>query len=232
LPPIRTRPRCVLLERRKRVITKPAATESAATALWLRPLLKSTEVEELRRGGSDNAEHHPHRDGKRDQRASLGKDAQVPWHALGVHKNLPRRKLALRLCDESQIAVKCVPSVRTKRSNSPCPLRVPTTDIGTAEGIKQRSFRLSPGLLGSGRYFTSPGDRFCRVAGKLIGVLIVIALRRAAVHPARTVGHRWRLAQPPFACSRSARFRPVHDQVTGVDSPTRISPPSMLRWSA
>jgi hypothetical protein len=53
----------VLLERRKRFITKPAATEPAATALWLRPLLKSAEIEELRRGGSDHAEHHPRRDG-------------------------------------------------------------------------------------------------------------------------------------------------------------------------
>ena len=53
----------VLLERRKRVVTKPAATEPAATALWLRPLLKSAEIEELRRGGSDHAEHHPRRDG-------------------------------------------------------------------------------------------------------------------------------------------------------------------------
>ena len=47
----------------KHVVTKPAATEPAATALWLRPLLKSAEIEELRRGGSDNAEHHPRRDG-------------------------------------------------------------------------------------------------------------------------------------------------------------------------
>jgi hypothetical protein len=53
----------VLLERLKRVITKPAATEPAATALWLRPLLKSAEIEELRRGGSDNAKHHSRRDG-------------------------------------------------------------------------------------------------------------------------------------------------------------------------
>jgi hypothetical protein len=52
----------MLLERRKRVVTKPAATEPAAT-LRLRPLLKSTEIEELRRGGSDHSEHHPRRDG-------------------------------------------------------------------------------------------------------------------------------------------------------------------------
>jgi hypothetical protein len=30
------------------------------------------------------------------------------------------------------------------------------------------------------------------------------------------VGHRWRLARLPFACSRSARFRAVHDQMTGL----------------
>ena len=53
----------VLLERLKRVITKPAATEPAATALWLRPLLKSAEIEELRRGRSDNAEYHSRREG-------------------------------------------------------------------------------------------------------------------------------------------------------------------------
>ncbi len=46
----------MLLERLKHVVTKPAATEAAATALWLRPLLESAEIEELRRGGSDNAE--------------------------------------------------------------------------------------------------------------------------------------------------------------------------------
>jgi hypothetical protein len=57
--------------------------------LWLRPLLKSAEIEELRRGGSGNAEHHSRRDGYRNQRASLGKDAQLSWfvrHALGPHK--------------------------------------------------------------------------------------------------------------------------------------------------
>jgi hypothetical protein len=53
----------MLLERRKRVVTKPATTEPAATALWLRPLLKSAPIEELSRGGSDHAEHHPRRDG-------------------------------------------------------------------------------------------------------------------------------------------------------------------------
>ena len=52
-----------LLERRKRIVTKPAAAETAATALWLRPLLISAEIEELRRGGSDHADHHRRRDG-------------------------------------------------------------------------------------------------------------------------------------------------------------------------
>ena len=50
--------RRLLLERPKRVVTKPAAT-----ALRLRPLLKSAVIEELRRGGSDNAEHNSRRDG-------------------------------------------------------------------------------------------------------------------------------------------------------------------------
>jgi hypothetical protein len=53
----------VLLERLIHVVTKPASTEPAATALWLLPLLKSAEIEELRRGRSDNADHHPRRDG-------------------------------------------------------------------------------------------------------------------------------------------------------------------------
>jgi hypothetical protein len=54
------------LERRKRVVTKPAAAETAATALWLRPLLKSAETKKLCRGGSDQAEHQTHRDGQRN----------------------------------------------------------------------------------------------------------------------------------------------------------------------
>jgi hypothetical protein len=45
LPP---RLRRLRLEPLKRVTTKPAGTEPAATALWLRPLLKSAEIEELR----------------------------------------------------------------------------------------------------------------------------------------------------------------------------------------
>jgi hypothetical protein len=113
----------VLLERLKTVVTEPAATEPTATALRLRPLLKSAEIEELRRAGSDNPEHHPRRDCQRHQRAALGKDAQLFWfvqHALGPHKteSLPQHKLALRLCDESQITVKCVivSADQTKRS--------------------------------------------------------------------------------------------------------------------
>ena len=41
----------MLLERLKHVVTKPAATEPAGTALWLRSLLESAEIEELRRVG-------------------------------------------------------------------------------------------------------------------------------------------------------------------------------------
>jgi hypothetical protein len=51
------------LVRLKRVITKPAAAEPTATALWLRPLLISAEIEELRRAGSDNAKHDRRGDG-------------------------------------------------------------------------------------------------------------------------------------------------------------------------
>jgi hypothetical protein len=69
----------VLLERIRHVVTKPAATPTAATALRLRLLLKSAEIEELRRAGSDNAEHHPCRDCQRNQRAARGKDAQLSW---------------------------------------------------------------------------------------------------------------------------------------------------------
>ena len=53
----------MLLVRPKHVIAKPAATEPASPALWLRPLLISAEVEELRRGRSGNAEHHRRGDG-------------------------------------------------------------------------------------------------------------------------------------------------------------------------
>jgi hypothetical protein len=63
LPPLPTRLGRALLVRLKHVITKPAATEPTATALWLRPLLKSAEIEELRLGGSDHAEHHRRGDG-------------------------------------------------------------------------------------------------------------------------------------------------------------------------
>jgi len=51
------------LVRLEHIITKPAAAEPTATALWLRPLLISAEVEELRRAGPDNAEHHRRGDG-------------------------------------------------------------------------------------------------------------------------------------------------------------------------
>ena len=118
----------MLLGRLKIVVTKPAATTEAATttpaatapaatALWLRlrlrPLLESAEIEELRRAGSDNTEHHPRRDRQRNQRAAFGKDAQLSWfvqHTLGPHatESLPQRRLALKLRDESQITVKCV----------------------------------------------------------------------------------------------------------------------------
>jgi hypothetical protein len=50
------------MERVNNVVTKPAATEPTATALWLRPLLKSAEIEELRRAGAGSAEHHPRSD--------------------------------------------------------------------------------------------------------------------------------------------------------------------------
>ena len=61
------------------MIAKATPATEPATALWLRPLLKSAEIEELRRAGSDNAEHHPRRDCQRNQRAALGKDAQFFW---------------------------------------------------------------------------------------------------------------------------------------------------------
>jgi hypothetical protein len=60
----------LLLERRKRVVTKPAAT-----ALRLRPLLKSAEIKKLCRGGSDQAERQTQSDGQRNQPTTPGKDA-------------------------------------------------------------------------------------------------------------------------------------------------------------
>ena len=65
----------MLLKRRKRVVTKPAATKTTATALLLWTLLKSAEIEKLCRGGADEAEHQTHRDGQRNQPTTLGKDA-------------------------------------------------------------------------------------------------------------------------------------------------------------
>jgi len=49
LPSLQARLRYALLERPVRVIAKPATTEPATAALRLRPLLKSAEIEKLRR---------------------------------------------------------------------------------------------------------------------------------------------------------------------------------------
>jgi hypothetical protein len=74
----------VPLERRKRLVTIPPAT-----SVWLRLLLKSAEIKELRRGGADHAECHRPRDRYRNQRTALGEDAQLfqfVRHALGPHE--------------------------------------------------------------------------------------------------------------------------------------------------
>ena len=70
----------MLLVRRIRVVTKPAATalfvtKPAAAALWLRPLLISAEIKKLCGGRSGHAQHQSHRDGQRNQPTTLGKDA-------------------------------------------------------------------------------------------------------------------------------------------------------------
>src|SRR6185369_117741 len=96
--------RVLLLVRRIRVVTKPAATallvtEPAAAALFvakpatalrlrLRPLLISAEIEKLCRGRSGHAQYQPHRDGQRNQPTTLGKGAflfRFLWHAPGPH---------------------------------------------------------------------------------------------------------------------------------------------------
>jgi hypothetical protein len=56
--------------------------------MGLRPLLKSTEIEELRRSRSDHAEHQPHRDGQRNQPTTLCEDGSPfwsVWHAWTAH---------------------------------------------------------------------------------------------------------------------------------------------------
>jgi hypothetical protein len=82
----------LLLVRRIRVVTKPAATallvtEPAAAALRLRPLLVSAEIEKLCRGGF-HAQHQSHGDSQRNQPTTLGKGAFLLWslwHAPGPH---------------------------------------------------------------------------------------------------------------------------------------------------
>src|ERR1043166_7970347 len=92
----------LLLVRRIRVVTKPAATallvpepaatalfiaKPAATALRLRSLLVSAEIEKLCRGGF-HAQHQSHGDSQRNQPTTLGKGAFLLWslwHAPGPH---------------------------------------------------------------------------------------------------------------------------------------------------
>ena len=107
MPP---RPGRLLRERLKRVTTKPAATEPAATALWLRPLLKSAEIEELRRTGSNYAEKRPQRHTQRNEQAASGKHTHSFWpvgHGRTAQNGEPASTIALRRYNKSQIIVKC-----------------------------------------------------------------------------------------------------------------------------
>jgi hypothetical protein len=73
-----------LLKRTRSVVTKPAATEPAVTALRRRPLLKSAKIEKLCRGGSAKAEQQHRRNRKRDQWDASGQAAafRLVGHAL------------------------------------------------------------------------------------------------------------------------------------------------------
>jgi len=106
LPPIPTRG--LLLERLKRAVAKPAATEPATTALWL--LLKSAEIEELRRTGSNYAEKRPQRHSQRNEQAASGKHTHSFWpvgHGRTAQNGEPASTIALRRYNKSQIIVKC-----------------------------------------------------------------------------------------------------------------------------
>src|SRR5260370_23438865 len=85
-------------------------------------------------------------------------------------RTCPDTKLALGLYGESQITVKCVTvsADQTKQqamSASGFPGRVKTPDVGTAQGIKQRSFRLTPGPFGSGPILHVAGRSLLRGSG-------------------------------------------------------------------
>ena len=92
LPPlptrlIPTRLGTALLEWPKHVVAKPSAAKPAATALWRRPLLKSAEIEKLRRGGTCKAEQHRRRNCQRNERAaSVTHVSRLVGHAVGPHK--------------------------------------------------------------------------------------------------------------------------------------------------
>jgi hypothetical protein len=56
-------------------IKEPAATEPTGTALRVRPVMTSAEIEKLCRGGSASAEQYPRRDYERDQQPASANGA-------------------------------------------------------------------------------------------------------------------------------------------------------------
>jgi hypothetical protein len=63
------------VERIKWTVTEPAATEPTGTALRVRSVMTSAEIEKLCRGGSASAEQYPRRDYERDQRSASANGA-------------------------------------------------------------------------------------------------------------------------------------------------------------
>jgi hypothetical protein len=59
-----------LVERIKWTVTEPAATEPTGTALRVRPMMTSAEIEKLCRGGCASSEQYRRRDCERDQRSA------------------------------------------------------------------------------------------------------------------------------------------------------------------
>ena len=65
--------RLLLLERREEVAAEPAAAAPPlAAAAWRGRATEAGEIEELRRGGTDDADQHRKRHRQHDQRAGLG----------------------------------------------------------------------------------------------------------------------------------------------------------------
>jgi len=79
---------------------------------------------------------------------------------------------SLSLYDESQTTVKCI-SLSADHTKQQLTSAL-GSEIGTAEGSNNVLSAKRPACSDQRRYFTSPGDRFCRVATRLIGVPIAL----------------------------------------------------------